>query len=133
MSIFADTAFYVAMLNPRDRLHRVALATSNSYRGAVVTTEYVLVELGNYLGGFSRRSFAGLLEDLRKDPKTEIVPSSSTLFEKGVRLYADRPDKRWSVTDCISFVVMDEKGISDVLSWDHHFEQAGFRLLMSAK
>lgn len=129
MSVFADTGFYVALLNPRDRLHGVALEIGNSYRGSVLTTEYVLVELGNYLGGLARQSFVGLVKRLREDPSTVIVPSSSALFEKGVRYYAERPDKAWSLTDCISFVVMEEHGVHEALSFDRHFEQAGFRVL----
>ncbi|HUW61296.1 MAG TPA: PIN domain-containing protein [Candidatus Bathyarchaeia archaeon] len=129
MRVFADTGFYVALVNPRDRLHAAALEISNSYRGSVVTTEYVLVELGNYLGGLARQSFIGLVKSLHEDPNTVIVPSSSALFEKGIRFYTERPDKAWSLTDCISFVGIEEHGVRDALSFDRHFEQAGFHVL----
>jgi len=78
----------------------------------------------------ARQSFIALVKELRHDPKTVIVSSSTALFEKGLRFYAERPDKAWSLTDCISFVVMEERGIRDALGLDRHFEQAGFRLLV---
>jgi predicted nucleic acid-binding protein len=70
------------------------------------------------------------LEFLRSHPKAFIVPTTDELFERGVRLYGSRPDKRWSLTDCISFVVMDEHRIADALTGDHDFEQAGFVALL---
>jgi uncharacterized protein len=70
------------------------------------------------------------LELLRAQPDVEIVPSTSDLFRRGTELFAARPDKEWSLTDCISFVVMNERGINDALTNDHHFEQAGFRILL---
>ena len=68
---------------------------------------------------------------LREDAKTVILPACSELIEKGLQLYAGRLDKGWSLTDCISFVAMREHGINDALTCDHHFEQAGFRVLLS--
>jgi predicted nucleic acid-binding protein len=61
-----------------------------------------------------------------------IVPPSRQLFEQGIEFYGRRPDKAWSLTDCISFVVMDEQGIQDALTGDHHFEQAGYRALLKS-
>ena len=76
------------------------------------------------------RVFAILLEHLLADPNVTIVPPSQELFERGVKLYIDRPDKDWSLTDCISFVVMEQHHLTDVLTGDHHFEQAGFGVLL---
>jgi hypothetical protein len=59
------------------------------------------------------------------------MPSSNELFAAGVELYATRPDKEWSLTDCISFVVMEREGLTDALTGDRHFEQAGFKVLLS--
>lgn len=73
---------------------------------------------------------AEFLGALLSDPAVEIIPPSSGLFERGLRLFRERPDKGWSLTDCISFVVMEERGIRDALTGDHHFEQAGFAALL---
>jgi predicted nucleic acid-binding protein len=59
-----------------------------------------------------------------------IVETSGKLFRTGVAFYSRRPDKDWSLTDCISFVVMRDRGITEALTGDHHFEQAGFKALL---
>lgn len=71
-----------------------------------------------------------LLKHLKSDPLIEIVPPTLALFDMGLALYADRPDKQWSLTDCISFVVMRQHGLSEALTGDHHFEQAGYRAML---
>jgi uncharacterized protein len=70
---------------------------------------------------------------LRADPETEIVPARGSLFDRGAHLYALRPDKSWPLTDCFSFVVMTERDITEALTGDHHFEQAGFRAMLRAR
>ncbi len=131
-SVFADTSFYIALANPKDAWHQAATRAGDQSHGTVLTTEYVLLELGNYLCAPSdRQLFLRLIEMLRKDPKTTIVSASSELLEAGLQLYAGRPDKWWSLTDCISFCVMERHGIKDALSCDHHFAQAGFQLLLT--
>lgn len=130
-AVFADTSFYVAFTNPKDGWHEAARTIGNRCRGAIVTTEYVLVELGNHLcDPADRKLFLRIVEMLHEDAKTILVPTSSALLEAGLALFADRPDKGWSLTDCISFAVMEQRGIKEALSCDHHFEQAGFRLLL---
>lgn len=76
-----------------------------------------------------RALFVDFLTDLRANPQFTIMPPDEELFEKGLELYAHRLDKGWSLTDCISFVVMQRAGVTDALTGDHHFEQAGFRAL----
>ena len=75
---------------------------------------------------------AGFLQDMESDPDTIIVKHNDDLYHKGLKLYAERPDKDWSLTDCISFVVMREHQITEALTGDHHFEQAGFKAFFAA-
>jgi uncharacterized protein len=129
--VFADTSFYVALFNPGDVHHDKAVRLARDTRRAVVVTEYVLLELANALArASSRKLFVDLLPKLRTDPNVKVMPVSAESFQLGFALYADRPDKDWSLTDCISFVVMDAEGITEALTADHHFEQAGFVALM---
>ena len=129
--VFADTGFYIAFVNPRDLLHARSQDFSRRFAGRLLPTEYVLIELGNFLSrSGDRELFVGLTQSLRSDPNTIIVPGDHVLYEQGVNLYAKRMDKEWSLTDCISFFVMGQHGISDAATGDHHFEQAGFKVLL---
>jgi len=130
--VFADTSFYVAIINERDVVHEAARSFSSGYRGDIITTEYVLVELGNWLARSVRRErFGIIIKQILADPKTIVVPAERSLLSEGVSLYVSRPDKEWSLTDCISFVVMGRFGLRDALTVDHHFHQAGFNALLS--
>jgi hypothetical protein len=77
-----------------------------------------------------RRQFGELLDALDADPRTEVIAASQVLFDAGVKLYLSRADKEWPLTDCISFVVMQQHALTDALTGDRHFEQAGFRRLL---
>ena len=128
---FADTSFYVAVVSPRDALHRVAQGYLRKYDEAVITTEYVLVEAGNWFARAKDRPvFLDLVRCILADVQTAVVRADRTPFEAGLQLYAQRPDKDWSLTDCISFVVMRENGLAEALTGDQHFEQAGFKALL---
>lgn len=130
--VFADTAFYIALLNPRDNLHEIAHEIGRTHRAYVTTTEYVLVELAGYLSQRENRvMFAQFVKNLETQPITTIQSASTELFHQGMELYGQRPDKDWSLVDCISFIVMDEQGIQDALTSDRHFTQAGFNILMT--
>jgi uncharacterized protein len=129
--VFADTSFYVALFSPGDVHHEAAVRLAQALRRAVVVTEFVLLELANALArASSRKLFVDLLPRLRANPNVKIVSVSADLFDRGVARFAARPDKDWSLTDCISFVVMEEEGITEALTADHHFEQAGFIALL---
>ena len=129
---FADTSFYQALLNPKDNWHDSAKQVSTVYRGKVVTSEYVLCELGALMShGHLRQIFMELVKGLESAPLVEIIHSSHRYFEAGLALFVERPDKEWSLTDCISFALMREIGIADALTCDRHFEQAGFRAMLS--
>jgi len=129
--VFADTSFYVALFNSCDAHHEKAVRLAKEMRCAVIVTEFVLLELANALSRTSsRRLFVELLPRLRADANVKIVAVSADLYERGFSLYANRPGKDWSLTDCISFVVMKEQGITDALTADHHFKQRGFLALL---
>ena len=126
----ADTAFFIAFLNPRDRHHARAVELMSDHPGPIVTTQWVLAELGNYLSARSNRGlFVPFVRDLPSDPRYEIIPVEPRQFEAGCALFDARPDKEWSVTDCISMVILNERRLTEVLTWDHHFQQAGFTIL----
>jgi predicted nucleic acid-binding protein len=130
-AIFADTYYYLAVLNPRDAAHARALAIGPALSGRLVTTSYILTEVADALAAPpDRPRFLALLSALEGDPDVTIVPASEDLFRRGVELYRQRPDKDWPLTDCISFVVMNDTGSSEALTGDHHFRQAGFLILI---
>lgn len=130
-SPFADTSYYLAVLNPSDALHEQASVVSLYITGRVVTTARVMVELANLLSAPHRRqAFITVHRQLVSDRDVEIIPPDDALYRAGLALYAERADKAWSLTDCISFVVMRERGLTHALTGDRHFEQAGFRAWM---
>jgi uncharacterized protein len=128
MTVFADTFALIAWLNPRDNAHAVVAAYLDGFTGQLVTTEWVLVELADALSApEARTTAAAFLQAVRADPQFEVVGYDPAVFQAGFDLFAARPDKAWSLTDCISFAVMTERGLFEALTGDHHFEQAGFR------
>jgi uncharacterized protein len=130
-TVFADTFYYLAFLGERDAAHDRAIRFSEKYTGGIVTTGWVLTEVGDALAAPERRTqCAAFLRQLRGDRALVIVPPSEPLFQRRLDLYASRDDKDWSLTDCISFVVMEEHSITEALTGDHHFEQAGFVALL---
>jgi hypothetical protein len=130
-AVFADTFFYQALLDARDPSHGQALAQSRVKR-IILTTEFILLELGNACArAEDHADFLALLAGIRASPRTRIIPLDSRLLQRGLDLFAARRDKNWSVTDCISFVVMHEEGLTEALTGDGHFEQAGFKALLA--
>jgi uncharacterized protein len=128
MTVFADTFALIAWLNPRDNAHGVVAAYLNGFTGRLVTTEWVLTELADALSMPEARTTAvAFLQAVRADPLFDVVGYVPIVYQAGFDLFAARPDKGWSLTDCISFGVMTERGLSESLTADHHFEQAGFR------
>jgi predicted nucleic acid-binding protein len=130
-AVFADTSYYVALLGERDQYHAKAVALAGSYYGRIVTTDFVLLEVGNWLSRTADRAlFVELLQTLSADPETTVIPATRELFEAGCSLFARRTDKDWSLTDCISFVAMRQERLAEAFTADHHFEQAGFKALL---
>lgn len=129
--ILIDTGYLIAVMRPRDQLHPRALAWSRALHDRLLVTEYVLWETINELCAPPERAAVHLmLAEVRADRSCRVVDATPALFEAGVRLHAQRADKAWSLTDCISFHLMREQGITGALAYDHHFEQAGFDALL---
>ena len=100
-------------------------------RRRLVTTEFVLLEIGDGLAAVRLRHQAvDIIELFRTDPDVEIVPAPTDLFAAAFALYRARADQGWRLTDCASFVVMGERGLTAALTADAHFRQAGFRALL---
>lgn len=132
--LFLDTSYAIALASPPDAYHARAVALARRIeeeKGQLVTTRAVVIEIGNALAKQRYRASAVvLLEALENDPVVEIVPLSEALYAKALQLYRERPDKEWGLTDCISFVVMQERHLTEALTTDAHFRQAGFRALL---
>lgn len=135
-SVFADTFYWIALLNPEDPDHdRVTAFDLSLERPALVTTEEVLTEFLTYFSGrgtLFRRKAAAVAYALEDDPDVRLLPQTSESFSAGLRLYAERPDKEYSLTDCISIASMKAEGMTECATGDRHFEQEGFRALFRA-
>lgn len=128
---FADSFVFLAMLNRNDRKHGDAVRALSASRVPLVTTAWTLTEVADGLcAARSRGLFVALEQRLRRDIRITIVPPTQQLYDAGLDLYRQRPDKDWSLTDCVSFVVMRQRGIVEALTGDRHFEQAGFVALL---
>jgi uncharacterized protein len=129
--VFADTSYFVALLSRMDRHFHRAQRLARDRRSTLITTSWVLAELGNVLRQPSRRThYIELVVNLRRDESASILAADQADFDAGLVLFSQRPDKEWSLTDCISFVVMKRMGITDALTADRHFQQAGFRAML---
>lgn len=129
--IFVDTGYFLALLNSHDEYHQPALILADQLDCKLITTEAILTEIGNALAKLQWRGLAvDTLNDLRDDKDVEILSISPDLFSKALKFYSSRMDKEWGLTDCISFVVMNDRKLTDALTTDHHFEQAGFKALL---
>jgi predicted nucleic acid-binding protein len=132
--VFADTSFWIAVSSQRDQYHSAAIAWARHLmagKNVVVTTEAVLWEWLNAMAGPSTRAAAA--EGYRRthrDSQVQVVAGEEKLIESAVELYRTREDKHWSLTDCLSFVVMTQRQIGEALTFDYHFQQAGFRSLL---
>jgi predicted nucleic acid-binding protein len=133
-TVFADANYWIALLNPKDELHANARKVSEALGSVyIVTSEMVLTEVLNGLadkGGPIRGAAVALVDRLRNDPNADVVPQTSIRFEDATKLYGDRPDKHWSLVDCSSILLMQEKKLTDALTYDEHFVQAGFKALL---
>jgi hypothetical protein len=131
-SIFLDTGAILALALPGDKYHApVVDAIAGLSDASIITTEAVLTEVCSFLSHHSVRKFAvKAINELRSDDSIEIVPASSELFERAYTIFAKRTDKDWSLVDCMSFEVMHLRQITQALTTDKHFTQAGFEVLV---
>jgi predicted nucleic acid-binding protein len=134
-SVFVDTSWWIAITDPSDQLHADAVQIAPSLADRkLITSEMVLVELLNAFsagGSTMRRTAVMMVAIIRSDH--QVVPQSGRLFDEALTLYAGRLDKGWSLTDCASMAIMTRHGITDILTHDHHFEQAGFSALLRSR
>jgi uncharacterized protein len=129
--VFADTHYFIAILGP-DAPERTKARQAGTAGGRLlVTTSWVMTEVGSFMRRpYERAAFVQLVSRLGTRTNALLLPADSGLWRRGLELYEKRLDKEWSLVDCISFVVMAERKITDALTGDHHFEQAGFNALL---
>lgn len=130
--LLLDTAYIQAILNRRDEYHDAAINLFRQVASAqeVWITEAVLIEAANALSRINRQGIADFIRAAYEEPNIRVIPVDSALLRRAAELYEARADKTWSLTDCISFLVMEDAGITEAVTSDHHFEQAGFHALM---
>ena len=131
---FADTSYWIALLNPRDNLHvKVQQVSSNLGDCRIITSEMVMVELLDGLAKYGeqlRKKAVETVESLKSSPNVKVVPQTSIQFTEAMKFYVERPDKQWGLTDCSSFLIMEDESIYEALTYDEHFSQAGFDALL---
>ena len=129
--VFADAFYFVARLNRRDQHHARVLKFSRGFRARILTSDWVLMEVADALAESESRARArDFILHLRQSAACEIVPASRELFDRALELYHQHADKQWTLTDCVSFVIMRQQNVTDALTGDKHFEQAGFVALL---
>jgi len=131
--VFADTVYWIAMINPKDEWRNQARSATALLRDVlIITTDSILIEVLNFFaehGNEARRRAVSVVEQLLTNPDTEVVPQTHDNFLAGLTFYKARADKGYSLTDCISMITMRERNIAEVLTHDRHFVQEGFTAL----
>jgi len=132
--VFADAQYWVAFLNDRDQSHAAARTISRTLQGVMLyTTEEVLTEVLAFFserGRYLRQLASATVHRIYGNALIQVVPQSHQSFFTGLALYESRPDKGYSLTDCISMETMRQKGITEILTHDGHFTQEGFSILL---
>jgi len=134
IEVFLDTSFAIALSSVSDKNHFKAVQIADQLeknQTHLVTTQAILLEIGNALSKKKYRLAAiQLLESLKADPNVEIIELTNQLYTEAFKLFKNRRDKEWGLVDCVSFIVMQKRGITEALTADHHFSQAGFKALL---
>lgn len=131
-AIFIDTSYFLALVNSRDKYHQIAKTVATQMTPPFITSDAVLFELGNALAQPPHRQLGiHAMQQIRTDVTIEIMPIHTDLLNQTITFYQSRPDKAWGMTDCSSFVIMRKFGLQEALTADKHFEQAGFKRLLS--
>jgi predicted nucleic acid-binding protein len=132
--IFVDTAAWLALVNKSDNAHQKAKKIRDDLarlQRQFVVTDYVVVEVANALCRIPFRETAvKLINSIQATKSIQVLEIDKGIYTEAWTLYSKRPDKEWSLTDCASFVVMRQKGITEAFTTDKHFEQAGFDILI---
>lgn len=133
-AVFADTGYWIALLNPRDALHEKAAELSRQLTATrIITTEMVLVEFLNSFsdsGSHLRLAAARLVEAVCGTPSIVVLPQTTEQFDAALGRYKRSADKSWSFTDCASFQAMENERLHAALTHDRHFSQAGYETLL---
>ncbi|MBI3418331.1 MAG: type II toxin-antitoxin system VapC family toxin [Verrucomicrobia bacterium] len=133
-TVFLDSAYLIALAVEQDASHPAAKRWAKKTEAetwSFLTTWAVMLEMGNALAKPQYREMAvSILNGFQEDPTITVVPLNESLLHRAITLFTERPDKGWSLTDCISFLVMEDADLLDALTTDVHFEQAGFRALL---
>src|SRR5579883_3247081 len=133
-TVFADTLYWAALINPKDQWHSRAVAVGGALIGAcLITTDEVLCETLNFFSGYGesiRRNTVAKVRAILINLNIEIVSQTHSSFLDGLALYESRLDKGYSLTDCVSMNVMKARGVMEVLTHDYHFAQEGFTILL---
>ncbi len=129
--VFVDTLFVVAQINQRDQYHARASELAAEFEGyPLLVTDAVLLEIGNALARNYREQAVAVIENFLTADEVQVVRLTPQLFELAFSEYKKHQDKEWGLIDCISFVVMRQENVNQALTFDHHFEQAEFEILM---
>jgi predicted nucleic acid-binding protein len=121
----------VALVNEKDQHHARASELAGLFDGyPLITTDAVLLEISNALARKFKTQAVEVIEDFLTSDEVEVVNLDAALFQRAFELYRTYQDKSWGMTDCVSFVVLRERGVVDVLTNDKDFKQAGFNPLM---
>lgn len=133
-TLFVDTGFVLAYVNKKDQHHEAAVQMEHFFTGyPLLTTDAVLLEIGNALSRGHKTSAVQIIHHFQEASDVTLIHMNPVLFNEAFELYQSFADKEWGLVDCSSFLVMRDMKVTKALTFDHHFEQAGFQVLSAGK